>query len=100
MEKSARAEQKSERELQKKQKEQQKAKKKGRRRKEEKTPLVEVFAGLSIDDACPVCHGREEEEEEGIMWVCCDKCNTWYHFECVNINDDDVPETFLCFHCM
>ena len=55
LEKFARTEQKSEREK----KEQQKAKKKGRKKTEEKTPLVEVFARLSIDDACPVCHGRE-----------------------------------------
>ena len=55
----------------------QKAKKGGRKRKEDTRTLTEAFAALSTSDACPVYQEKEEEEEEGIIWVCCEQCDTF-----------------------
>ena len=47
---------------------------------------------------CGVCGQVYEELTEEVQnWIACDKCQTWFHFECVGI--DCVPQNFLCSLC-
>ena len=58
--------------------------------------------GLTLDDhsaVCPVCKGREAEDE-GDMWVCCDKCDTWFHVQCVNLDRGSSRNLFLFLKCL
>ena len=32
-------------------------------------------------------------------WIGCDACSHWFHFECVGINPDSLPERFVCSQC-
>ena len=48
---------------------------------------------------CGVCKGEYKEQtdvEEN--WIDCDNCNSWFHWECVDLVDE--PLEFLCFKCM
>ena len=29
----------------------------------------------------------------------CEECKEWFHFECVNIDEDNVPEEWICEDC-
>lgn len=47
------------------------------------------------DWKCPVCnHG-----ENGDQWVCCDKCEEWYHFKCVGITQEPTDDEWYCVPC-
>ena len=54
----------------------------------------------------------EEETQEGekkIHCICrkhsfgkmieCEECKEWFHFECVNIDEENVPEEWICEDC-
>ena len=55
---------------------------------------------------------EDEEEEKGekkVHCICrkhsfgnmieCDQCKEWFHYECVNIDEDNVPEEWTCQEC-
>ena len=49
---------------------------------------------------CGVCEGLFEEcTDEVEYWICCDKCNTWFHGDCVNITAETEPDNFYCDPC-
>eukprot|EP00794_Sanderia_malayensis_P006222 gene6222-6938_t len=55
--------------------------------------------------------GNEDEDEEGVTrcicgfshddgyMICCDRCGTWQHIECMGIKSDSVPDNYLCDRC-
>lgn len=32
-------------------------------------------------------------------WIGCDSWSNWFHFECVGINLESLPENFVCSQC-
>jgi hypothetical protein len=44
--------------------------------------------------------GSTEENDDGMM-ICCDKCSSWQHNECMEIPEDEgaIPEKYLCEVC-
>lgn len=53
----------------------------------------------SEEGICPVCEKGESAFAEFEM-VCCDACNKWFHFECVNYQNDDGDENWFCPKCL
>ncbi|XP_065066637.1 inactive histone-lysine N-methyltransferase 2E-like isoform X2 [Rhopilema esculentum] len=55
--------------------------------------------------------GNEDEDEEGVTrcicgfahddgyMICCDRCGSWQHIDCMGIKSDSVPETYHCDRC-
>lgn len=43
---------------------------------------------------CLICSGPDNEE-----MVQCDKCDRWYHYNCVNVTSDIVNKDFICVKC-
>ena len=50
---------------------------------------------------CPVCN--KPDYEGGILWIQCDVCNKWYHYECVglgkNFHQSEKPKDWFCDDC-
>ncbi len=52
------------------------------------------------DCYCGFCGGKYElETDEVQVWVACDKCETWFHADCVNVDLANQPEHFYCTCC-
>jgi len=48
---------------------------------------------------CGVCKGQYKDEtdiEEN--WIGCENCDSWFHWECVNLVDE--PLEYVCSKCM
>lgn len=39
-----------------------------------------------------------EDDQDGLM-VLCEKCKTWQHAECVNLNKFNIPSKYICPFC-
>lgn len=37
--------------------------------------------------------------EEIEQWIGCDECDSWYHCECVGVDPDSIPDSFVCARC-
>ena len=49
---------------------------------------------------CGVCNGPYKSVTEEVQdWICCDHCETWFHYTCARINTSAEPESFLCKDC-
>lgn len=47
---------------------------------------------------CTVCGQKfVEETEEPELWIQCEKCNAWLHYDCAGIEEE--PEHFFCRSC-
>ena len=52
-----------------------------------------------------VCHECKQKESNGdilnISWVCCDICNSWFHYNCVGLKNGEllVDEEWYCHKC-
>ena len=65
----------------------------------------------SSEDHCKVCNGTEENRlvgvglglrivDEEVDWVQCDKCDSWYHLLCLEIDDpEDIVDEWVCPEC-
>ena len=57
----------------------------------------------------PKSDKEDLEEENRVHCICrkksfgnmieCDECKEWFHYECVGIDEDDVPEEWKCEEC-
>ena len=93
--------------------------KRGRKRKPRSTkrptsPMANdldlLFPQLEIDDNddledtgqcsnCGMCFSDEKDEDK--FWVCCDKCNMWFCFDCHDFpTKDTLPDEFFCSKCV
>ena len=47
-----------------------------------------------------VCGATEEDDDEVISWVQCDKCNVWQHTDCIGMSTTDFEERgYFCEQC-
>ena len=50
---------------------------------------------------CPVCD--KPDYDGGILWIQCDVCNKWYHYECVgidkNFHQSEKAKDWFCDDC-
>ena len=50
---------------------------------------------------CPVCD--KPDYDGGILWIQCDVCNKWYHYECVgidkNFHQSEKSKDWFCDDC-
>ena len=65
----------------------------------------------SLEDYCKVRNGTEENRlvglglglrivDEEVEWVQCDKCDSWYHLLCLEIDDpEDIAGEWVCPEC-
>ena len=84
-------------------KKEEKLKKKGQKKK--KAPhdedIIRKLKSLTISSEseseaeCPKC-GLIYGEDEGMTWICCDRCNTWFDLECAGCYKKDIPDEFVC----
>ena len=44
-----------------------------------------------------ICKLPESYDDQMIE---CEKCQLWFHFKCMNIDNDNVPDVWLCYACM
>ena len=59
-------------------------KKRGRPRADSKESVVDCFC--------------KNDDAEGSM-VQCDTCRTWFHLQCLKIDEGDLPKEWFCFRC-
>ena len=43
------------------------------------------------------CKCRMPEEYDDM--VCCDVCDRWYHFQCLNLRSENLPKKWMCYSC-
>ncbi|CRG97187.1 conserved Plasmodium protein, unknown function [Plasmodium gallinaceum] len=67
---------------------------------ENDTSLCDVHIENNMEeDICPICNKGESVSSEFGM-VGCDSCNKWFHFECVNYENNDCNESWFCPKCI
>ena len=55
---------------------------------------------LEQQSYCGVCREMYKEYTTTVEnWICCDTCQTWFHFECVRISKELIPEHYSCDNC-
>ena len=65
---------------------------------------VELLSGLALDGnesgaECPKCGLLYSADEEN-LWVCCDRCSSWYDFKCTKLRSKrNLPATYVCDLC-
>ena len=48
---------------------------------------------------CGVCEVKYGTELESKIWIECSNCKAWYHTSCVEVEDNNIPDVFMCFEC-
>ncbi|RMZ90389.1 hypothetical protein DV736_g2386, partial [Chaetothyriales sp. CBS 134916] len=46
-----------------------------------------------------VCGEYEEETDDPIQMICCDRCSAWQHNDCMGLPDKYKPEVYFCEQC-
>eukprot|EP00826_Nyctotherus_ovalis_P041753 TRINITY_DN4247_c0_g3_i2.p1 TRINITY_DN4247_c0_g3~~TRINITY_DN4247_c0_g3_i2.p1 ORF type:complete len:240 (+),score=25.90 TRINITY_DN4247_c0_g3_i2:217-936(+) len=89
-----------------------------RRYKRSKPPLSErdeegIYSGEALNRRRRRVEGESENRkgDAGVFCVCrgaddgtspmvqCDHCRDWFHFSCVHISDEEVPQIYRCPNC-
>ena len=65
-----------------------------RRRKRQNKTVTEVTYN------CGVCEAVYDESAEEEYWIGCEKCDSWFHGECINITPANEPEKYYCSVCV
>ena len=78
-----------------------------RKREQKKAASVLSLPPASTEDEgsssaevvlCAICGNPYEDLTEDVEnWICCEKCESWFHFNCAGIIVE--PSTFLCCNC-
>ena len=45
---------------------------------------------------CPICQVKHQDE---VDWIACDLCDTWFHQECVGLEEIDYDNDWFCKKC-
>ena len=51
---------------------------------------------------CVVCELHDplqSARDDMVSWVQSDGCLSWYHISCVELEEDNVPDRWLCLRC-
>ncbi len=49
---------------------------------------------------CPTCGLMYSSDNDDQLWVCCDKCDLWYNFECTGLKSKTrIPKVYYCTCC-
>ncbi|CAM1330054.1 Uncharacterised protein r2_g3914 [Pycnogonum litorale] len=62
-------------------------------------PEEDLTSDLESDNDVSQC-SSEQCDVDLIRWVCCDKCDLWYHQACVNAPPDVANQEWLCPKCV
>ena len=71
-------------------------------RKNKKTAIVsqEKNSGGRQAYYCGLCNEQYVEyTDEEEKWICCEECETWFHFVCVGVDDSNIPDDYFCKQC-
>ncbi len=49
---------------------------------------------------CGTCGVKYKDSNESEYSIGCDKCDTWYHSQCVHISKETEPDSFYCSLCV
>ena len=49
---------------------------------------------------CGFCGALYVDSDEIEFWIGCEKCDSWYHGDCVGITTDNEPEELYCSTCI
>ena len=58
-----------------------------------------VMCGGRVCDVWRVCKVKYGTELESKIWIECSNCKAWYHTSCVEVEDNNIPDVFMCFEC-
>ena len=71
-----------------------------RRRGAEKAVATRRSKKKQPEKYISVCGEEYTERTDEIQyWIGCDKCSNWFHYNCVGIDPNSVPESFTCTEC-
>ena len=84
--------------------EKKKQKKQANKAGEGSEDLEKMLSGLALDETesdaeCPKCGLLYSADLEN-LWVCCDRCSSWYDFKCTRFRSKrHLPVTYVCDSC-
>ena len=75
-----------------------------RRRKRESRQITtasqESSTAAASDYYCGICGAEYGVSDEPEFWIGCDKCDAWFHGDCVSITPENEPNEFYCSSCV
>ena len=90
----------AEKEARQAEREKKKAEKKSKNGKQpacKRTPVLPTRDCTPDEDRCEECGEAEDDGEEEVKWIACDKCDGWYHLSCTYCHDQNA--SFTCKYC-
>ena len=49
---------------------------------------------------CGNCEALYDDDNEDEYWIGCEKCDKWFHENCVGITPDNEPDKYYCASCL
>ena len=71
-------------------------------RKAAETRRKKKMAKQSVHDVyyCGVCHDQYMQyTDRQENWIGCEACDSWFHFACIGITVETIPDKFFCEDC-